>query len=564
MVAALATLGFRMRRLALALGLLCSALALGACGSDEAGGPLDEALGFLPADAPLAVVIDTDSKSGQYEALRGIIDRFPLGDQAVQSLRGRLEKDGNTDFERDIKPILGNPLVVGAVDAKALGDSEHGSSEEGRYEYRGEDDKGQGKAGEDGLLGPGSTPYGPELKDRDRNELGTTKRSRDEYVAVIKAKDKDKLDALLKKQRLEEDGEKDGAKLYKGSGGDFLAVKDDMLVLAGSKKLLDGALAQSEKGGGLEQDTLDKGLEGLPRNALVKIYADVEALVKSDAGSKDAQRVEWVKALRKFGMTASAESDALRLDFKLGTEGDLSEADLPIASGEQSPSVVKRAGEIAFGIRDPSQIVAFAESAGQAVDPAGFGQYTTAKKQIERQLGVNIDDDLVAQLSGDTSINVALDGKYGLRAELKDAAKFKRTLDKVAGELPGVIASTGGGKVDLAEPKSADGFYELTKRGGETVVFGVVDEVFVLADDPARAGELARQSPSAVAGAKGSAVMYADARKIAEQLIAELYPQAGVLGGLGSELFAGALGDLTGSMSADENGLKGNLKLAIE
>ena len=555
MVAALATLGFRMWRLALALGMLCSALALAACGRDEAGGPLDDALGFLPADAPVAVVIDTDSKSGQYEALRRIIDKFPFGDQAAESLKGRLEKGGSIDFERDVNPILGNPLVVGAPDAVALTAAEmHGGSERA------------GKADGEGLLDPHPKDRGPHDEDRGPGDLGTTKngRSNDEYVAVIQAKDKAKLDALLKKQGLEEAGEKNGAKLYKSSGGDFLAVKDDMLVLAGTKKLLDGALAQREKGGGLEQDTLDEGLEGLPENALVKIYADVEALVKSGRSASDAQRVEWVKALRKLGMTMSAKSDALRLDFKLGTEGDLSEADLPIASGEGSPNVVKRAGEIAFGIRDPSQIVAFAESAGQAVNPAGYGQYTTAKKRIERQLGVSIDDDLIGQLSGDTSLNVGLDGKYGVRAELKDAARFKRTLEKVASDLPRVIADTGGGKVDLVEPRSPDGFYKLTKRGGRSVVFGVVDDVFVLSDDPARAGELVKQTPRAVAGAKGSGVMYADARKIAEQVIAQLYPQAGALGGLGSQLFAGALGDLTGSVSADENGLKGNLKLGFE
>ena len=32
--------------------------------------------------------------------------------------------------------------------------------------------------------------------------------------------------------------------------------------------------------------------------------------------------------------------------------------------------------------------MSFAENAGQAVDPAGFGDYAQAKKTIDRQLGV--------------------------------------------------------------------------------------------------------------------------------------------------------------------------------
>ena len=52
-----------------------------------------------------------------------------------------------------------------------------------------------------------------------------------------------------------------------------------------------------------------------------------------------------------------------------------------------------------FGIRDLAQVVKFAENAGQAVDPAGFGDYAKAKETIDKQLGVSLDEDLIGQLT---------------------------------------------------------------------------------------------------------------------------------------------------------------------
>ena len=74
----------------------------------------------------------------------------------------------------------------------------------------------------------------------------------------------------------------------------------------------------------------------------------------------------------------------------------------------------------------------FGENAGQSVDPSGFGDYEQAKKTIDKQLGVSLDDDLIGQLTGNVSASVALDGGFGLRADLKDPKAFERTLAKIA------------------------------------------------------------------------------------------------------------------------------------
>src|SRR4051812_20743147 len=102
-----------MRRFAL-LALLLPVLAAAGCGSDKgASGPLDKSLRYVPADAPFAVAIDTDLNGGQYRAAGEIADRFPFAGTAEEELKKMFERGGNVDFDRDVRPLLGNPFVVG-------------------------------------------------------------------------------------------------------------------------------------------------------------------------------------------------------------------------------------------------------------------------------------------------------------------------------------------------------------------------------------------------------------------------------------------------------------------
>ena len=78
---------------------------------------LDSALSYLPKDAPFAVAIDTDLDGDQYKALQASLEKFPFGGQIKDSLRQQLEQGSNVDFDDDVKPVLGNPFVVGGTDA---------------------------------------------------------------------------------------------------------------------------------------------------------------------------------------------------------------------------------------------------------------------------------------------------------------------------------------------------------------------------------------------------------------------------------------------------------------
>lgn len=493
------------------LGVLCASIAIAGCGGggggDKAASPLDNALGYLPKDAPLVISIDTDLNGKQVKSIEKIVDKFPFAGQIKTSIRQSIESQ-SFNFEKDLKPLLGNEFVVGVTDPRSI--------------------------------------------------VGGS--SNQDFVGAIQAANKDKLDEAVKREKAKADGEKSGAKIYKDSGGDPFAIKDDVLIVAGSKKRLEEALAQREAGDRLTEATFDKGTAKLPKDALVRLYGDLQKLIASDPSTSDARKVKWVDSLRTFGLTASFKENEADVDFRLGTAGGLSDADLPIAAGAASPSLTDRAGEIGLGIRDPGQILKFGEDAGQAVDPSGFGDYLAGKRTVERRLGVSIDKDLLGGLKGDLSVTASVDGKFGARAEVKDPAAFKRTLAKLGKVIPSVARSVAGGPVGYAKPKKGQDFYALATPGGQSVVYGVVNGVFVIANDAKRAGQLTKESVKSVPGAQGSIVLNADAEKLVIQALAS----SGIQGGLGGALFAGPLGELTGSVKADPDGLTGNFKLGFD
>jgi hypothetical protein len=334
-----------------------------------------------------------------------------------------------------------------------------------------------------------------------------------------------------------------------------------VLVVAGTKKLLEDALEQREADDRLDEETFEEGLEDLPQDALIKVYGNLEALLKADADTRQARKVEWVKALRTFGLTTTVEEDEIAIDFNLATDsGDLSEDEVPLASGRDAPGVVQREGEIGIGVRDLNHIFQFGQRAAQAVDPGQFGQFEAAKRQIESRLGVSVDDDVFGQLEGDVSVSVNVSGGFAARAELKDPAKFRRTLKKVSKVLPDVAESIADRPVRLTEPKGRDGFYELTDSAGETVVFGVVGDALVASNDAARARRLASEEPKAVPGAEGSVAFNVNAEALLDRILARL----GGITGLSGALFTGPLGDLSGSVESSTEGLRGRLKLEID
>lgn len=500
-----------MSPLARALPVL-AAIAIAGCGGgdDKGASPLDNALGYLPEDAPLVVAIDTNVNGDQFKSIGKLLEKFPFSNQIEGQLKERIETGGKIDYEKDLKPLLGNEFVVGATDARTITD-----------------------------------------RSKDRNE----------FVGAIQVKDKGKLEEAIKKEGGKEKGETAGAKLYANDDGDAFAIEDDVLVVADSEAKLKSALEERDGDGRLTEETFDEGTDGLPKDALVRVYGDLQKLIASDPDTKDARKVKWVDSLRTLGATASFANDEVVVGFNLGTDGgDLAEEDLPLASGGESPSVLDLPNEIGAGLRNPAQVFRFGESAAQAVDPSGYADYRTAKTTIERRLDVDIDKDLIGQLEGAMSISVSTKGDVGARIDLEDEAAFGRTLAKVEKELPALISGSSGSPTRLV--KRGD-LRELVSADGDRLAYGVVDGAFVVANELSRAQRVAREEPEAVEGAKGALVVNADA----EQLFLEGLRSRGEGGlgqALGGQLIAGPLGRLTGSAESSADGISGNLRLTFD
>ena len=140
----------------------------------------------------------------------------------------------------------------------------------------------------------------------------------DNFVAAIEAKRQGARSRTPWRRRARRGrASQSGATLYEDSDGDTFAIEDDVLVVAGSRELLDAALEQRDGDDRLTEDTFDEGLEGLPEDALVKVYGDIGALIESDPETEEARKVQWVAALDTFGLTAGVEEDEIAIEFNL-------------------------------------------------------------------------------------------------------------------------------------------------------------------------------------------------------------------------------------------------------
>ena len=347
------------------------------------------------------------------------------------------------DFDKDIKPLLGNPAVISATDVGSF------------------------------------------LSDAD--QAG--------FVAALQVKDKDALDSLIEKTGAKKDGEESGANRLHRPGH---------LVRRQGRRRRPGRLARAARRRAEARrrrrqplrGRLHKGLEGLPSDALARVYVDVQGLLgQSDGPARAQDRVGRRPAQAR--PDDHRDRQAVDVDFNLHTDGaDLTDDDLPLASGSEAAQVVQQPGEIGVGLRDPTQLVAFFESALQALDPQSYGNYEQGKRALSAKLDLDIDKDVIDQLTGNVSVSATIQGRFGARAEVKDPAAFARTVDKVAKALPQFGL---GDKVT----KRGDLYTLHSDGGGTTFVFGVVGDAFVVASDAARARGLAAAQPESVEGAKG-------------------------------------------------------------
>ncbi len=283
-----------------AVGVLVACATLAGCGGGASGGTdsLGDSLGYLPDDAPLVAVLSTDLDSDHYAALDDKLDTIGVPGGVEDRLREAVEEETEAgaeplSYEEDVRPLLGEDLVVGVTGAAALASGE-------------------------GL------------------------------VAAIEVGDSDKLAALLESPyfELRRDGEAEGADLYRPEDSDedstAVALDDETLVVADSEPTLRDALKRHRGEDKLDSEAFSEAVEGLPEEALLRILASPEQAFSALPELDAAREIPWVGAIRAFGATVSVDDDGLLVDAALKTDPDgLSRRRPPAARGRRGAGAAR-------------------------------------------------------------------------------------------------------------------------------------------------------------------------------------------------------------------------------
>ena len=374
-----------------AIGL---ALAISACGGDDAGSPLDEALGYLPADSAVAVAVSTDLESDPYQNLDAALQRFGVPGGLEAGLSDAFEYT-EVSFSSDVKPLLGNDLVVGFT---SFGGS---------------------------LIQPADEP----------DDLP--------FTAAIEVTDGEQaIDLLAGIEELEEGEEIDGATVFGPAApevpegapepevppGPAIAVDEDALVVAESHSALEAALERAEAGEGLDESTFEERLGELPEDAIVRASADAQVLLDA-AGADVATAVPWIGALESFGFTATVGAETANLDV-LATSSEVAEEDLPIAAGPEGPNLL--ADESSIANRDQAQTLRFLLDAIEASVPSAA--FDEVAGDLADQVGTELPQ-LAAAFGGGVRGQRANEEVFS-RTEVEDPDAVARALDALKDEVP--------------------------------------------------------------------------------------------------------------------------------
>lgn len=320
------------------LGAALAAVAISGCGGgDDADSPLDRALGYLPADAALTVSVSTDLESEAYANLDVALQRFGVPGGLQAALADALESEEVTFPE--VEPLLGNELVFAYSDLAG------------------------------GLISP------------DGSEEPA-------FTAAIELADgQEATDLLARVESLEEADGEGGETIYvpaapeaplefpeadvEPAPGPALAIEDDVLVIAQTQDAVQDALARSEAGEGLGEETFVERLGDLPDDALLRASADAQVLLDA-AGADVATGVPWIAAQESLGLTATVSEEEVSVEL-LASGGEVSEDQLPIAAGADGPSLY--ADQESLANLDQSQTIAFLlEAISVSVPSAAFDE----------------------------------------------------------------------------------------------------------------------------------------------------------------------------------------------
>lgn len=505
-------------------------VALGGCGSDDgsAGGGGDP-LSYLPADAGSVVVVDTDLGGAPAKALEDAMRAHPLeGKGFEEQLRG-LASDLGLPWE-DLEPLLGNDLIVGTPGLGLLSRAS--------------------RSGEDLAI-----------------------------VGAIEVEDEGKLRELLEGPlNFKKIGEESGADLYAEEENEAsVAIENGTLVFADRRETLAQAL-RTHDGPATQRFSrrdLGRATTGLPGDAPITLYANL-ARVTGQPDLRGMRKVKWVDALRTGAVTIGGRDGAVVADAQATTDpAGLTDADLPFAPGTPATAVPTRPDTVDSGSANQSQTTTFLLDLLRAWRPTG--RFAQDVATVERQRGIDFDEEVLRQFDGPSSSALSADGSFGARSAVRDPKRMERTLRKIAPDVPRLaqdldplrkeglallllfapdapVGTSVLGESDVTVERvdgeralyrisdlaaQVEGPEETTAEVPDEIVFGLLGDAFVVASDVPRARAAARQRTAPVPGVRGAGVMRARGQGPLRPLVQRV---------LGFD--PGPRADLTGSIDA--------------
>jgi hypothetical protein len=425
--------------------LAVASVALPACGagdgekSEDLSPALEAALSYLPKDAAIAGAIPTNLERAPLKRLEKRASNL----EGWQDLRKEFERQvaEDLDFDRDIRPQLGNPLVLFASSLDQNDDFEYSA-----------------------------------LQVKDPQAM---RRLLERSIAKgNEERLPDYKGALVTREAKGSPGQGNAA------GDNFTALHQDVAVQANSEGQLKAAIDRSTGSDNLaSNDKVASELDRGGEDVLFRLVGDTAELVKKARGkeAEAARKVKWVQAVGDFTAAGFATPDGVRFEFEQKTdEQALSEGDLPIAAGANPALLHDRNAPIAAGLRAPDQLYVFLEQAIKAAEPQQFAEYDAAIKQL-KALGTDIHEDVLKKI---TNLSLALTSEQAgtFQTDLSEGAGealrqflqlsepfFEGALGASAGRVRIVSRGSGDSKVWTVQDASGEPVARYTVRGNALV-----------------------------------------------------------------------------------------------